>query len=67
MAKFIKGVSGHQPPQQSALNKGGRKGNYTDQGTLHSMPPGASPGPGFVDKHEATRHSRKSLKTNRFV
>ena len=65
---FIKGVSGHQPPQQSALNKAGRKGaHYTDEGTLHHMPAAASPGPGFLDKHEATRHSRKSLKTNRFV
>lgn len=67
MAKFIAGVSGHQPPQQSALNKSRGKGHYKDEGTLHHMPAAAHPGPGFVDKHEATRHSRKSMKSNRFV
>jgi hypothetical protein len=64
---MIKGVSGHQPPTHSKLNKGGRGGNYTDHGTLHHMPAKAHPGDGFMDKHEATRHSRKSMKTNRFV
>lgn len=63
-----KGVSGHHGPEHSKLNKGGRTGkHYTDHGTLHHMPRGAHPGEGFVDKHEATRHSRRSMKTNRFT
>jgi hypothetical protein len=32
------------------------------------MPKGAHPGEsGWHDKHEATRHSRKSMKTHRFM
>jgi hypothetical protein len=62
------GVHGHDGPEHSKLNKGGRAGgHYTDHGTRHHMPKEANPGEaGWVDKHEATRHSRKSMKTNRF-
>jgi hypothetical protein len=64
---MLKGVSGHHPPEHSALNKGG-KGHYKDEGTQHHMPKGAHPGEsGWHDKHEATRHSRKSMKTHRFM
>ncbi len=65
-----KGVSGHHPPEHSKLNKGGRGGahHYTDHGTMHHAPKKSHPGePGWHDKHEATRHSRKSPKTNRYM
>lgn len=61
------GVAGHAPPQHSELNKA-RGGVYEDRGTRHSMPPEAHPGEeGWHDKHEAVRHSRKSMKTNRYM
>ena len=62
------GTSGHHPPEHSKLNKAGRggKSHYRDTGTMHHAPEGAQPG-GWPDKHEATRHSRKSMRTNRFM
>ena len=61
-AMLHKGVSGHQPPEHSKLNKGGRGGkhHYRDTGTMHHAPKGAHPGEGhWPDKHEATRHNRR--------
>jgi hypothetical protein len=68
MLKRHPGVSGHDGPEHSKLNKGGRAGShYTDQGTMHSAPKDAHPGEGhWPDKHEAVRHSRRSMKSNLF-
>lgn len=55
-----RGVSGHHPPEHSKLNKDRHKSHYRDEGTLHHAPKGAHPDEtGWVDKHEATRHSRR--------
>jgi len=66
---MLKGVSGHHPPEHSALNQcEGGKCSYKDEGTMHHAPKDAHPGEGgWHDKHEATRHSRKSMKSNRFM
>jgi hypothetical protein len=63
------GTHGHDGPEHSKLNKAGRgsRKHYTDTGTMHSAPHKSHPGEGgWVDKHEATRHNRRSPKSNLF-